>query len=294
MHASLNRLAARAALAALLSVVVVAITWAVLAWRTDAEIEGLRETLARESQLHPPQPTDAARLSGLPEPVRRWAAFTFRSRPLGCEQVDVAMQGQFRRPRTQEFKPTVARESLATGVPGLVFDAETMVLSGVGAHAWDAYIGGRMTMKARVLSALTVVDEPPSPALDRSSLRRWLLEGAFAPVALLPGGPVAWQAVDASHARAIVRTTGLQATLLASFDAQGRMLRMDAEDDGDLTLPYHGSGERVERSDYRLVDGWMIPHRFVYSRVSGGRAMPFWEGEVTAIRILGTQPCRAP
>ncbi len=289
-----RQLAAGAAAVLMAGLLGGAVTLAVRAWQTDAEIDALRDALAREAAAHPPPPTDATRLQALPEPVRRWVAFTFRTPVRPCTQVDVAMSGRFRRPRTEDFKPTLARQTLAVGTPALVFDAQTQVLTGVGARAFDAYIGGHMTMKARVLSAVTVVDEAPSPALNLSSLRRWLLESAFVPAALLPGGPVSWLAVDSRHARAVVRHAGLQATLLARFDVDGRLASLDAEQDGDLSLPYHGSGERVERSDYRLVGGQMIPHRFVVSRVAGGRALPFWDGEVTAVRPLGPAPCGAP
>lgn len=294
MIVSVRRAAAVAAQAVLVAAAGAASLLLWRAWQTDAEIDALGDALAREATAHPPVPATAAQLLALPAPVRRWVDFTFRAPLPPCTQVEVTMSGRFRRPGSEGFKPTTARQALAVGTPALVFDASTQVLSGVGARAYDAYIGGHMTMKARVLSALTVVDEVPTPALNRMSLRRWLLESAFAPAALLPGGPVSWQAVDTLQARAVVRLGGEQATLLARFDAEGRLLQMDAEQDGDLGLPYHGSGERVERSDYRPVAGQMVPHRFVYSRVAGGRTMPFWVGELVSIRYRGPAPCSAP
>lgn len=273
-------LAGIAALAAALAATVAAMSQA-----TESAIDTLREAAAGEASAHPPAWPDAAALDALPPPVRRWVAFTFPAGPALCVMADVEMRGRFRRPRTVDFADTTARQRIAGGTPALVFDATTPVRWPVWARAWDGYVGGRMSMKARILSTITVVDEPSTPALDRTSLRRWLLEGVACPNALLPGGPVRWEAMDDERARAVVRRGDLQAALLARFDAEGRLLQFDAEEDGDLALPYHGSGERVERSDFRLVQGVRVPHRFVVSRVAGGRVLPFWDGEVTSLRL---------
>ena len=138
-------------------------------------------------------------------------------------------------------------------------------------------------MKARIMSTLTVVDERETPELNRISLRRWLLESALYPQALLPGGPVTWTAIDSTSARATVAANGLTASMVAHFDTQGRMTAMTAEEDGDLTTPYHGSGEDVARGDYRAVDNMMIPHEFTISRAAGGEVYPFWKGSITAV-----------
>ena len=103
--------------------------------------------------------------------------------------------------------------------------------------------------------------------------------------ALLPGGAVRWQAIDAQHARAVVTLGDDSASLVATFGDDGRLLRFDAEEDGDLRTSYHGSGEHAARDDYEAVDGLMIPRRFVIARAAAGRILPFWEGRVTSIRF---------
>lgn len=197
------------------------------------------------------------------------------------------MSGEFRRPLMEHFEPTTARQVASTLKPDLVFSADTPILGPVWAVAWDAFVDGEMEMGAKVLSAIRVVDEKGTPELDRISLRRWLLESPAWPMALLPGGPVTWEAVDDSHARAVVSAYGMEASLLATFRPDGSLAAFDAEEDGDLTTPYHGSGEHTERSDYRLVDGVRIPMQFTIARAAGGKTYPFWEGRITAIRFGG-------
>ena len=196
------------------------------------------------------------------------------------------MAGEFRRPLTEGFTPTTAAQTVAVGTPAMMFDATVQMVPGVWARAYDAYVDGSMEMKAKVMSALAVVDESSSPELDRTSLRRWLLESPLYPMALLPGGPVRWEAIDDGRARAVVSYHGISASLVATFDADGRLLRMDAEADGDLGTPYHGSGEHAARNDYREVDGVMIPMGSVIARAAGGKLYPFWRGRIEHIRFV--------
>ena len=135
-----------------------------------------------------------------------------------------------------------------------------------------------------MLSALTVMQEEANPVLDMISLRRWLLESPVFPMALLPGGPVTWEAVDDSHAMAVVRAQDIEARLLATFDDSGALVAFDATEPGDLTTPYHGSGERVTRGDVQLVQGVRVPMAFEISRVgASGVAEPFWTGRITSL-----------
>jgi hypothetical protein len=229
---------------------------------------------------------DPSVLATLPEPVQRFVKFTFPNGTVPAGRyVELQMAGEFRRPKTSDFSPTTATQTIAMGTPAMLFVATTPIIPGVWARAYDAYVDGHMVMKAKVLSAVSVVDEKSSPVLDQISLRRWLLESSFYPVALMPGGLVHWEPVDKDRARAVVVFRGLRASLLGSFDTEGRLIRFDAEADGDLTTPYHGSGEHVERSDYQLVGGMMVPMRFTVARAAGGKLFPFWSGRVKSYKV---------
>lgn len=252
---------------------------------TRGEIEALeRSVVARAAETAPFPPSQAA----LPAPVRRYFDFVFPDGPpAGVTHAVIEMAGRFRRPLTDGFQPTTARQIVSTRAPDMVFSADTPVLGPLWAIAYDAYVGGEMEMRARLLSMITVMDQGGTPALNRASLRRWLLESPAFPMALLPGGPVTWEPVDDSRARAVVRAYGAEASLVATFGPDGALTRFDAEADGDLTTPYHGSGEHASRSDYTLVDGVRVPMRYEIARVADGRTHPFWTGRITAIRFVG-------
>lgn len=253
--------------------------------RTEQDIQAHHDRIARVGTANPSVPFQSDSLERLPEPVQRYFDYVFVEAPEPIGFVEVTMSGDFRRPLTESFAPTTAEQTFSLGTPGLMFSARTTVAPGVWARAYDAYSNGEMEMKAKIMSALTVVDESESPELNRISLRRWLLESPLYPSALLPGGPVRWEAIDGLHARAIVEADGLEASMVATFRPDGSLASFDAEEDGDLTTSYHGSGEHAERTDYRLVDGTMIPHGFTIARAAGGETFPFWTGQIDTMTI---------
>lgn len=260
-----------------------AVTVDVSSARTEADIAAHAAKVREAARATPSPSLDPVALAALPPPVQAYLRFAFPDPPRPLRTVTLAMEGEFRRPRSEGFAPTTAEQTIAVGTPALLFAATTPILPGVWARAYDAFAAGGMEMKAKILSTVTVVDEHENDALNRSSLRRWLLESPLYPVALLPGGPVRWEPVDATRARAIVSSGGLEASLVATFRADGGLERFDAEADGDLDTPYHGSGEHVTRTDYRLVEGMMIPMGFEIARAAKGERYPFWRGRLTRI-----------
>lgn len=252
-------------------------------YRTERAIDGFQAQVAAIAGQTPAAQPTAADLAGLPAPVQQYFTFAFPNGVPAAQVVRLTSEGQFRRPQTQAFTQTTAEQVIAIRQPALMFSATTPILPGLWARAYDFFADGKMEMKAKILSTLTVVDERETPALNVISLRRWLLESPLYPQALLPGGPVTWQAIDDHSARAIVTAEGLTSSMVVHFDARGAITHMVAEEDGDLTTPYHGSGEHVTRSDYRLVSGVMIPHAFVISRMAKAQIYPFFDAHLTSI-----------
>ncbi len=272
------------ALAALVAVAVASVTIVgVSSFLTEREIEGHKAIVRQIADGSRSASIDPAVMQALPTPVRRYLDFAVPDKTIGYRVVNIEAEGNFRRPLTEDFARTTASQTIAVRTPALLFAATTPIVPGVWARAYDFFADGRMEMRAKIASTLTVVDESATDELNRTSLRRWLLESPLYPMALLPGGPVRWEAIDDTHARAIVSGFGLEAALVATFRPDGSLADFDAEQDGDLTTPYHGSGEHVSRDDYRLVAGMMIPHAFTIARAAGGKTYPFWKGQITSI-----------
>lgn len=250
---------------------------------TERDIRAFQDEVADIASANPFEVPDQAALLRLPQPVQRYIAFAFPNGIPEVQLVRLTSEGQFRRPQTEGFNFTTAEQVIAVREPALMFSATTPIVPGVWARAYDFFANGEMEMKAKILSTVTVMDESETPELNVISLRRWLLEAALYPHALLPGGPVTWEPVNATSARAIVAKDGLQSSMVVHFDASGAITHMVADEDGDLATPYHGSGEHVTRGDYREVQGIMIPHAFVISRMSGDDLFPFFDARLTSL-----------
>ena len=253
------------------------------AYETRQDINVFEEAVISKASGTAANTVQAGDLDALPAPVHEYFAYVFPDEMSEMPRwVTFEQEGQFRRPLTEGFAHTTARQVLATSRPDLVFSANTPIFGPIWAIAYDSFIDGNMEMEARLLSAVSVMHEFSTPVLDQISLRRWLLESPSNPYALLPGGIVEWTAIDQTQALATARAHGYAASLIATFDDTGALISFHAEEDGDLTTPYHGSGEHVARGGYELNDGVRIPMTFVISRMADEQLYPFWSGRLTS------------
>lgn len=252
---------------------------------TNSSVERYRNRVKEIGLQEKPPVFDKMAWKTLPKPVARYFEYTFKKAPIHATHVKMKMEGDFRLPLKDNFNPAIAYQVAALGEPAFVFDETVTMTPLVWAHAMDAFMDGKMEMKARLESLVAVVDQQETPELNRISLRRWLLEAPLYPMALLPGGKVRWEAIDNNRARAIVRDGDVEIGMVATFRDDGSIERLDSEEDGDLNTPYHGSGEHVSRSDYKEVDGMMIPTRFTIARAARGQLYPFWTGHITEIEF---------
>ena len=273
-----------AAAAALIMVAVIVVAWSHRA--TGADIAAHEDRVKELADDAGPVAVDLAALAELPAPVQAWISYTFDDPTAGdAAYVEFDMEGDFRRPLTEGFNPLRGHQVTAINEPALMFSGTTTMFPGLWAIAYDAYADGEMEMRAKVLSTITVVDEHETPELNQTSLQRWLLMSPLYPASLLPGGPATWEPVDAEHARATVEAHGYAASLLFTFAADGRIIQIDAEEDGDLTTPFHGAGEHLALDDYRPVDGVMLPHRVLVARAADGAVYPFFDAEISGYRF---------
>lgn len=164
-----------------------------------------RKAVLQIAGTHASARPDPGSLRALPTPVRKYLEFALPDPGKSFRLANIKAEGQFSRPLMESFAPTTASQTIAVRTPALLFDAKTPIIPGLWARAYDFFADGKMEMRAKILAAITVVDEGATDALNRTSLRRWLLESPLYPMELLPGDPVRWEAIDDTHARAVSR-----------------------------------------------------------------------------------------
>ena len=205
--------------------------------------------------------------------------------PRRVRAAHVRWRGEFQLAPGAGWRPFTAEQRFTVSPPGFVWDAAINMLPVVGRlvpmRVRDHYLGGEGAMLGRFGGVVPVVHATGTPELAASALARWLGEAAWFPQALLPGGPVTWEAVDDSTARAIVTDGAVQVRADFHFAPTGEMTRMtamryrDVDGRGVLT-PFEGRYGAYVRRGGVLVPGesevaWLLPEgRFPYWR---GRAL---------------------
>ncbi len=121
-----------------------------------------------------------------------------------------------------------------------------------------------------------------SPPL--SELLRYLAEAVFIPTALLPRGGISWEAIDENTARVTLIDGDTTVSCDVDFGEQSEIVRISAMRGRDIggkfeLVPWVG-----HFSDYRRVQGMMIPMRGEVQWVLPGGPAPYFRA-----RVVGAQ-----
>ncbi|NNU17528.1 hypothetical protein HK107_14440 [Parvularcula sp. ZS-1/3] len=254
--------------------------WRALDHRSDLSAwQSLASREAKELRLF-----DLAMVEDLPEPARRYFAFTIApGTPLHTvaeiDMVGTLDNGSREAPNPM---PMEAKQILAPPF-GLVWRVRFGKLSGS-----DGATPSTSWTRFWLLNTVPVV-RASGPDHHRSSFGRVIAETAFwSPASLLPGPGVRWEAVDRDRARAIVTYGSFQQAVEITVDPEGAPTKVlikrwsDANTEGEFReQPFGGF-----LSEYRSFDGYRLP-----TRVEGGNLIgtpeyfAFFRAEVSDIRL---------
>ena len=245
----------------------------------------------RLSALQPSSPAlfDPEMVADLPEPARRYFAFTIEPGTPLLPVAIIEMTGEFSLgtkddPRYQLME---ARQILA--VPeGFVWSMRTrggMPVSGSDSGSWTRF---------RIFGMIPVGRLGGDPDHTRSAFGRYVAEATiWAPAALMPGPGVRWSAVDDDTARVTIPQGELQQAVDVTVDEQGRPVEVSFQRWSDANI------DRIHRlqpfgatmSDFREVGGYRLPFRVEAGNMYGTDAyFPFFLADVTSIRFPGATP----
>lgn len=223
-------------------------------------------------------------LTGLPAPVVRYFDFALTPGQRLVRRARVEQRGEFAL-QPGEWRRMRATQTFWVGPPAFVWDASIGMLPGIDVRVRDGYFGGSASMKASIAGLVSLVDQADTPGLPEGALVRYLAEAPLVPTALLPSAGVAWTAVDDSTARATISDAGITVTVTVQFAASGEITRIAADRYRDVNgvgvlAPFHGTW-----SDYRRVDGMMVPAASEAGWLLPEGAHDFWRAEHTAFEF---------
>ncbi|WP_042662045.1 DUF6544 family protein [Haloferax sp. ATB1] len=260
--------------------------------RADETAGRLLDALRRERAESTPDVagTEAATpaTASLPDPVQRYLERVLPDEPPRVRSVRLRQTGEFRLGDADSpWKSMTATQHYTVDPPGFVWDARIDLVPFVpfpSVRVVDAFVGGAGTLEARLLSAFTVTDAPPSPELDEGELARYLAEMVWFPTAFLPGHGVRWEPRDDRSARATLTHRESTASVVFHFDENDEIARVTADRWRET-----GGGEYERRpwtgrfSDYREVDGIRVPAAAEVAWTLPTGDLPYWRATIDAV-----------
>lgn len=160
-------------------------------------------------------------LEPLPEPVRRYLAWTGVLGQRIPRVIRLRQRGRMRLARGQPWFPLHAVEHYSVRPPGFVWDGTASLGPLHLARARDMYQDGHGHMLVKVASRFAVVDAR-GEEMDQSALVRYLSEMIWFPAAFLRDN-VSFEAVDGTSSRVILSDQGHTVAAILRIDGEGRL-----------------------------------------------------------------------
>jgi hypothetical protein len=255
-------------------------------WRWQRDSTALLGRL-RATPTLPASLDDDTTAESLPAPVQRWFAQVLPAQTPTARILRLRHRGEFNtRTDGERWAPFSAEQTVLLSQPGFVWDARIRMFPGLAVHVHDAYLDGEGILRARLLGLVPLADLADREGLAEGELMRWIAEAAWYPWVLLPGPRVRWTAVDETHADVTVHDGPLSITLRFGFDAGGllRSVRSDARGRsvGGVIVPTPWEGLW---SDYRKVDGRLLPMAGEVAWLLPEGRKPYWRGAVAELSL---------
>jgi hypothetical protein len=255
-----------------------------------AHVNGLRfgERVGREVRAFwPSQPSAAPapalsrdQLERLPDPVRRYVAKAIGRDRAPITTAHVTHTGTFRPKLDGAWLPIRGTQYIRADPPAFIWWGRVRVAPGVWIDARDRFDDGRGNMLVVMESTFTLADSRGA-AIDQGALLRLLGEMVWVPTAFL-SPHVTWRPLDDRRAEARLEAGALEVTGVFEFGPDDLPSGFRAQRFRDLG---QGQAELAEfygsMSDYRPVDGMLVPHALVAHWNVGGalKAYARWEVE---------------
>ena len=273
-----------AAVIVLAAVVIGALYFGARRWKADVrdlrdEMDAVRLTAVAAGRYDP------RALDGLPEPVRRYFRTVLQEGQPVIAGVHIEHGGTFNMGEEEEqWKPFTSTQHVVTRRPGFVWDARITMAPGMAARVRDAYVAGRGILVGKLFGLVTVVDQQNTPEMAQGELLRFFAESAWYPTALLPSQGIVWEAVDGTHAAAVLTDGDTTVRLEFEFDEQGLIHSIYAEaryrdvDGAQVATPWQGYFW-----DYARRDGMLVPLEGEVGWLIDGEYRPYWRGRIEQI-----------
>lgn len=227
---------------------------------------------------------DFRELEGLPEPVAKYLRSALKDGQPMIRSATITWGGEFR--ISKDWAPIHAVQHFTTQPPGFVWDASIQSMPLVPTMVRDHYTAGHGGIHATIAGLITVADDNAGKALAQAALERYLAEAIWLPTALLPSAGVRWTAIDATHARATVTDSGIEASVIFEFNPDGHLLACHLPQRYRDTV--NGQPRRAPWEariiSFEAHDGMQVPASGVAQWHYPEGLHPYWRGRLLKVQ----------
>ncbi len=160
-------------------------------------------------------------LQKLPEPVKRYLAYTgVVGKPM-VQKVRLKQIGKIRKDFTQPWMNFEAKQYYSVSPPGFVWVAHMKFFGLPFVRVRDYYMEGKGSILVKALSLLTIGNSE-GKEMDQGAMMRYLNEMMWFPSAFL-GKNVSFEYIDANSARVTLKDIDKSVTAIMYFDDEGKL-----------------------------------------------------------------------
>jgi hypothetical protein len=233
-------------------------------------------------------------IDDLPSPVARYLRWCLDEwRPLRL--LRIAQRGTLRTDvHSGRWMPFTADQLVAPAAAAFLWDAHVRMGPLLHVRVRDAFIEGRGSGHASLLSAFTVSSAAGTPEMNAGSLHRFLAEAVWYPTALLPSPYLRWRPLDDSRAVAEMSVHDVSVSLEFRFADTGEVTGIYTPARwGTFPGGFAQRGWEGHFRTYRTLGGVRVPTEADVGWYDGDGWQPVWQGTITEYMPLATGRARS-
>ncbi|MGM0641276.1 MAG: DUF6920 family protein [Thermotogota bacterium] len=197
-------------------------------------------------------------LENLPKNVQKWLVNVgVVGKPM-IKGMYLKQTGEMKLEPEQKYIKPMAEQYINVTKPAYLWTVDLPMIPLINTKGRDLFYEGKGSMKIKLGSLVSVVNEEPNYKLNESSMHRFLLEIPWYPTAALEDY-ISWEEIDDLRAKAIMNYKGIEVEATYFFNDSGMLLKVEA-------MRYKGNDESSEREkcvgdllEVDTVDGFLVP-----------------------------------
>ncbi|MDF0603151.1 hypothetical protein P1J78_20590 [Psychromarinibacter sp. C21-152] len=266
--------------AALALIVAVALALAAGPARMARRVRALEARLDRA-----PAPRDVS--ERLPDRVRDFALRGDATPTDLAARVHLTQRAEFQPKPAAPWMLLEARQSIAIGAPGFVWEARQDVGPLPKLRGFDAFVDGTGLLRMQLFGLIPAA-RAEGPITDRAEAMRYLAELPWAPDAILGNPSLSWRMDGPDWAVVTMEVPGGPVSARFRFDSGGDIVEMLAKDRPSTDA----AGQPIFQTwrgcfrNYRMIGPRRVPAEGEVGYVFGDTYRPYFQGRITGYETV--------